>query len=252
MSTVLAVGLISTLAFGGDPIQSGCGYLYQPAFEIKGPLRGPLRPYSPQPGDMIFESDDRIGMTIGHNLAKTGQPHHSLIVFQRAEGGLAVLQAGGFDEHPTRVGIHDVYENLLNEEAKTGRKDKRIYVRERKTPLTPEQSELLTQWAAHIADCRFSRYRLFALMSPVRAKGPLRTAFVGKVNYDRGGFFCSEQVATALAYAHIIDPELARPGATFPRDLFFGESCNYWVNRSMKPLNCDWHPPARWTSNCGE
>jgi hypothetical protein len=248
VSMIWAVGVYSALSFGAEPATPSFGYLYQPAFELKANPRGPLRPYVPKAGDIILESDDRLGMTIGHNLAKTTKPHHSLIVFQRADGGFSIVQAGGNEEQLNKVGLNDVYLNLLNEEAKTGRKEKKLFVRQRKTPITEEQSAALTCWAYGIEDRRFARVRLMLLMTPWRAKGPLRTAVVGKPDYDRVGYFCSEQVITAMCFAGLLDPELARPGATFPHDLFFGRSLNFWVNRGIQPLNCEWDPPARWTS----
>jgi hypothetical protein len=93
---------------------------------------------------------------------------------------------------------------------------------------------------------------MFVLMTPIRPKGPIRTKWLGKPNYDKNNYYCAEMVVTALAKACIIDPELARPGATFPHDLFMGGSRNYWVNRGLMQLNECWEPPARWTNHICE
>jgi hypothetical protein len=246
MNAVFA--LLAALAPAADPLAADFGWLYQSGFVIDRELRGPLRPYVPQAGDIILESDDRLTWTIGHYLAKSGYPHHSKIVFQRPDGTLAILQAGAEHGAQSKINIRDELQNLLQEEAKTGRKEKRIWIRPRKIPLTPEQSTALTKFALEVEDRRMARVRLGLLMTPVRAKGPLRTAVVGKVDYDRRGYFCSELVATALAAAGVLDEELVRPSAMLPHDLFMGKSLNPWVNRGLKPMNDEWDPPARWTS----
>src|SRR5207249_11972675 len=128
------------------------------------------------------------------------------------------------------------------------RREREIWVRRRIVPLTPEQSVALTDYAEEAAGRRFARGRMLLAMTPVRAKGPLRTAWIGGTDLNQVGFFCSEMVTTSLAAAGVLDPELARPSATFPRDLFFGTSRNHFVARGLKPLNDCWEAPARWTS----
>src|SRR5438309_11787584 len=66
------------------PTQS-IGYLFLPAFEVRGELRGPSRPYHPQPGD-IFLSTDRLRIAvIGHMLAGGQGVHHSGLIILRSE-----------------------------------------------------------------------------------------------------------------------------------------------------------------------
>lgn len=237
--------LLAGLTIGTEPT-AVVGRLSAPAFILDKEIRGPLRPYVPQAGDLILETDDRFTWKWGHNLAKTGHPHHSAIVFRRADGSLATLQAGGFEPAPAKVGTFDLAEHLATEAAKSGRKERRVWVRQRKTPLTEEQSAALTRFAEEAAGRRFARGRLFLLMTPYRAKGPVRTAWLGGPDLDREAYFCSEMVATALVAAGLLDAELARPGAMFSRDLFFGECRNRFVNRGLTPLNAEWEPPARW------
>ena len=47
--------------------------------------------------------------------------------------------------------------------------------------------------------------------------------------------------------------DLARPAATFPRDIFYGSSNNRFVDRSVRQFNCGWELPQRWTGKhpCG-
>ncbi len=244
MFALIALGVTA------EPEAVVVGEVGQPAFILDKELRGPFRPYVPQAGDIIVESDDRLTWKWGHNLAKTGHPHHSAVVFQRADGTFATLQAGGHDKEPSKVGITDLREHLQTEAAKTGRRERRVWIRQRKEPLSAEQSAALTQYAMEVERRRFARGRLFLMMTPWRAKGPIRTAWLGKPDLDRGNFYCSEMVATALVAAGALDADLARPGAMFPRDLFFGTCRNYFVERGLKPLNQCWHAPARWLPGC--
>ncbi|MCX7701273.1 MAG: hypothetical protein N2039_10385 [Gemmataceae bacterium] len=244
MSLVCVLAAVISLV----PPSSGYGYVHDPAFVLDKVIRGASRPYLPQPGDLLLFSDDRIGWTIAHNLAKTGKPHHSAIVFRLPDGTLATAQAGSHRDTPSKVGIMLLDEHLEHEAGRTGRRTREIWVRQRKTPLTPEQSEALTRFAFEAEGRRFARIRMFFLMTPWRAKGPLRTAVVGKTDLDQKSYFCSEFIVTALAACGAIDIDLARPAATFPRDLFFGTSRNHWVARGLCPLNRDWEAPARWTA----
>jgi hypothetical protein len=251
MSASLLLGLLTTLAPSADPPPASCGWLYEPAFFLDKELRGVPRPYLPQAGDIILLCDDRLEWRIAHNLAKTGKPHHSAVVVQRADGSFATLQAGAYHAKPSEVGITDLDENLSFEASRTGRRERDIWIRCRKSSLTPDQSAALTQYAEESAGRRFARGRMLLIMTPIRAKGPLRTAWIGGTDLNQIGFFCSEMVTTSLAAAGVLDPEFARPSATFPRDLFFGTSHNYFVARGLKSLNDCWDPPARWTSMPG-
>src|ERR1700722_10363326 len=72
----------SELALPGTnrPLPPG-SYLWQPSYEIDNELRGPTRPYMPQPGDIVLSTDTSQFWKVMHNLAGTGHPTHSMIVF---------------------------------------------------------------------------------------------------------------------------------------------------------------------------
>lgn len=248
MNSLCMFAILCAAAVRSDPCPESYGVLYQPAFCLDKELRVPTHPYVPQAGDIVLESDDRLTWGMGHRLAKSGHPHHSMIVVCKPEGGFAILEAGGNPDTPSKVSIADLFRILEWEEAKTGRKERRIWVRQRKAPLTQEQSAALTDFALQVQGRRFARAKLFEMMTPIRAKGPIRTAWLGRPNYDKNSYFCAEMVVTALAASGLIDAEFARPGASFPHDLFLGGSRNYWVDRGLQSLNECWEPPARWTN----
>src|SRR5207245_9351692 len=109
------------------------------------------------------------------------------------------LQAGSYHKKPSKVGITDLDEHLNFEAERTGRRERQIWVRQRAVPLTPEQSAALTEYAEWAAGRRFARGRMLLAMTPVRAKGPLRTAWIGWTESKPIGFFSSAMVTRGRA-----------------------------------------------------
>lgn len=235
MTPLLFVALV--VGCDGD---AGGSYLYQPAYCLDHVLRGPVRPYAPQPGDIMMATDDKVFWKITHNLAGTGHPHHTGVVFARPDGSLAVLEAGPHDT--ARIRTLDWHPHFCLYAQKG-----RIWIRQRKAPLTPEQSACLTQFALAQEGKRFALGRLLGQLTVFRSRGPLRTAYKGRPQGpDRGGYFCSELAMEALVAAGAIDAETARPSATYPRDIFFDDSPNPYLKRHLDLSGC-WYPPARFT-----
>jgi hypothetical protein len=218
-------------------------FLDQPAFCEDFQRRLPVTPYCPQPGDIMMSADGSIFWLVMHRLAGTSHPTHSAIVFQRPDGTMAILEAGPHDTLHIRT--MDALPHLRSYEV-----EGRVWIRRRAVPLTPEQSAKLTAFALG-ADCKwFALIRLGRQLTPFRSRGPIRTCFVGKPRGpDRCTYFCSELVTESLVAAGLIDPETARPSATYPRDLFMDASLNPYLNKHLHLAPC-WDPPARWTSGC--
>lgn len=224
----------------GKPVPCG-SYLWQPTYELDFDLRGPTRPYAPQPGDIVLSTDTSTFWLVMHNLAGTSHPTHSMIVFAYPDGSLGILEGGPHDTLKCRV--LDTLAHMLSYEG-----EGRVWVRRRAVPLTPEQSARLTEFALAADGRRFALGRLAVQLTPLRTRGPVKTAFVGQPHgLDRNSFFCSELVVEACAYAGLLDPATARPSATYPRDLYMDASLNPYLNRHLKLAPC-WDPPARWTS----
>jgi hypothetical protein len=239
--------LFAAMFCGCDPDGSCEAYLYQPAYCLDFELRGPVRPYSPQPGDVLLATDGKIFWKITHNLAGTGHPHHTGVVFQRPDGSMAVLEAGPHDT--VRINNLDWYPHMVEYEQKG-----RIWIRQRKCPLTPEQSACLTEFCLAQEGKFFALGRLGKQVTLFRSRGPLRTAFMGQPHgIDRRSYYCSELALEALVYAGTLDPETTRPAATYPRDIFFDDSPNPYLKRHLDMSPC-WYAPARFTTcpnQCG-
>ena len=232
--------LLLALFLGGMPAEQGESFLFQPAYAIDECKRLPARPYVGQPGDLMFATDDKLFWRIAHNLAGTGHPHHSAIVFARSDGRLAVLEGGPYDTF--WVGTIDLQQHL-----KAYEKFGPVWIRERKTPLTPEQSARLTEFAEMADGKRFALGRLALQLTPIRTRGPVRTRFVGYPVGERRSYFCAEVVLEALVAACALDAAETRPSATFPRDMFFDRTVNPFINKHLRLKEC-WDPPALWSS----
>jgi hypothetical protein len=232
----LWTGCVLSAPASGQEVAS---YLWQPAFSIDKVLRGPPVAYVPQPGDIMLATDVSFFWSLTHNLALAFEPHGSGIVFARPDGSLAMLEAGPNDTYHCR--------NLdmlphLTDYANKGE----VWIRKRMTPLTPEQSQQLTAFAQRQDGKHFALIRLGGQLTPLRHRGPLRTWILGKPQGDRDSYFCSELVTEACCAACLVNPATARPSATYPHDLFYGQSYNPYLNRHLE-INCYWYPPARWT-----
>jgi hypothetical protein len=233
---------VSELALpGSDRPQPPGSYLWQTSYEIDFELRGPTRPYSPRPGDIVLSTDTSRFWKIMHNIAGTGHPTHSMIVFAFPDGKLGILEGGPHDTLKCRA--LEALPHMFSYEVQG-----RVWVRKRAVPLTPDESARLTEFALATNERRFGIGRLAEQLTIFRARGPIRTAFVGYPHgLERQSFYCSELVTEACVYAGLMDPETTRPSATYPRDLYLDRSINFYINRHLKLAPC-WDPPARWTS----
>jgi hypothetical protein len=236
LCAVLSAGCLQPPAEAPQPIGS---FLYQPAFIIDDVWVGDPRACVPQPGDIMLRLDGSVFWRVTHYMALAFDPNGSGIVFARPDGSLAILEAGPNDCMWCKT--MDLLPHLKNYADKG-----RVWIRRRCTPLTPEQSAQLTDFALKQEGKHFALQRLGWQLLPFRNRGPLRTYVMGKSNPNRISYFCSELVCEACIAAGLLDPERTRPSATYPCDLFFGTSLNIFINRHLD-VNAGWHPPARWT-----
>lgn len=230
------------------------GYLYDPAFSVDYELRSPARAYVPQPGDIYLATEDWFIARFGHFLVHSGAPHHSGIVFQMPDGRLALLEAG--PDNTLYMRILDLIPQISHYSD-----TKRVWIRQRAVPLTPEQNRRLTAFALAAADRHFAAVRMVKENSQLlHAKGPIRTPLFGRpraahFNPDcpepsmRKKYFCSELVTEACVAAGLMDPNTSRPTSMYPRELFFGTSRIPYIRKHLDM--CEWCPPSRWTPQLG-
>ena len=213
-------------------------FLYDPSYCLDNVIRGKARPYVPQPGDVMLATDKNLFWKVTHDLALAFEPHNSALVVASCNGQLTILEAGPNDTIWIRM--LDMLPHL-KEYADKGP----VWIRKRKTPVTAEQSALLTEFGEKQKGKRFALGRLGLQLTPFRDRGPFRTKFMGGPHGDRSSYFCSELVTETLVYGGLLPRETTRPSATYPHDLFYDHSHNRFIARNL-PLVNDWDPPARW------
>jgi hypothetical protein len=219
------------------------GFLYQPAFAIDDLRRGTAESYHPQPGDIFFATDNDWLQIVGHRAAWSGPPHHSGLTVARPDGRLAILEAG--PHNGLKVQLIDVLDHLRSYESK----NELVWIRRRRVPLTAEQSSSLTDWAVRQDGKEFATIRIAGQVTFfLRSRGPLRTWLVGGPHGERDSYFCSELAMESCVHVGLLDAAKTRPAATYPRDLFFGDSLNPFLHLNLA-LNSGWEPPARWTEH---
>jgi len=230
------------LAVDGDRAGLNSCYLYQPAFSIDYELRGPAQEYVSQPGDIFVCTGHEMWAKFGHLAATAQAPQHSGIVFARRDGRMALLEAGPHNTFFCRC--TDVCSQLP-----TYADHERVWIRRRRVPLSAEQSAALTAFAEATEGKRYAVGRMFAQITPLKSRGPLRTEYMGGPHGQRSSYFCSELVAEACVAAGLLDCETTRPAAMYPRDLFFGHSRNPYIDKHLDMS--EWDAPARCTLGPG-
>jgi hypothetical protein len=236
-SLALALLMTSGTIPAADTAQGS--YLCQPAFCIDNELRGPTEAYEPQPGDIFLATDQAVWAICGHWLAGGAGIHHSGIVFRRSDGRPGLVEAGPFNS--VKIEVMDPLEHIRAHV----RAGDSVWIRRRVVPLTEEESAKLTAFIEAQDGKPFAVLRLLGQVTLLRSRGPIRTWFVGKPHGVRDCYFCSELVTESCVAAGLLDPETTRPPATYPRDLFYDHSFNWYIDRHLKLAPC-WAPPARW------
>jgi hypothetical protein len=217
------------------------GFTYAPARDLARVVRYPAMRYDPRPGDVINMSDPTFASKAIYALALTGAPGHIGIVVRQPDGRFGILEAGFNGSLTTRYVPLDY---------RLAQYPGAVWVRRLRSPLTPDQDARLTEFAVRVDNTRYNLIAAKLQLTPLRNRGPLRTAVLGQTKGPDHPLFCSEAVVEALVYCGAIDSRTARPGATYPRDLFFDHSINPFVNRHP-PLAAGWDIPALWTPVLG-
>lgn len=220
----------------GEPEEPLHGYLDQPAYSIDKQRRGPSVQYDPRPGDVLLLSNPNWAWSTAYFISGTGAPGHTALVARMSDGSFGLIEAG-FNEEPF-VKFTSLAERLRDYPGS-------VWVRRRKSPISVEQSAILTQYGCAVDGKRYGVLRLLAQLTPFRTRGPIRTQFIGKPKGIRSSYICSEVVLEGLVYAGILDAETTRPSATYPKDMFFDESNNPYISKHL-PLACGWEVPSLW------
>jgi hypothetical protein len=219
------------------PAEAPHGYLYQPSYDVRAFPRPPATLYQPKAGDVVLFSDTNAFWSILFHLALTGKPGHDGLVVTMPDGRLGVFESGYNDSPWTRLTPLDYRINQYRGY---------VWIRSRLDPLTPEQDRRLTEFAAMADGKRYAIRKYISQLTPFRLRGPIRTRYIGKAIGPGRRYYCAQAALEALIHAGLIDERTARPGATFPQDLFYDRARNPYIDRHP-PLAGGWSAPQLWT-----
>jgi hypothetical protein len=222
--------VVSAALLGGGDKDAPSGYLQVgKSGEEKKLVR-----YEPREGDLIFYDDKSIFWTVLFVWAGSGPPLHMGIVVKKADGTLAVLEAGPDDS------LH-VYLLDLDKRLPQFDKDFRgtISIRRCKKELTTEQSKALTKFAAAQEGKRYAVLRLLLQGTSFSCRGPIRELFLADTVLDRSSWICSELSVAAGTVAGLF-PASVKANVTYPLDI---------VDNRRHNLSRVWHDAATWSAS---
>lgn len=223
------------------PVEAPFGYLYRPAADLHVIVRFPVTVYQPKAGDVLLFSDTNAFWTAIYRIGFTGKPGHAGLVVTMPDGRLGILEAGFGGTMWTRVTPLDY---RINQYPGT------VWVRPRLVPLSADEDRRLTEFAEAAQNQRYAWGRFLVQSTPLRSRGPLRTAVMGKPVGIGHRYVCAQATVEALVFAGVVNGRTARPAATFPQDLFYDHSRNRYLERHP-PLEGGWGEPQLWTPLIG-
>jgi hypothetical protein len=221
------------------PAEAPAGYLYQPAIDLHPIAREPAVKYCPKAGDLLLLSDPDTLFNMLYVFARNGKPGHCAVVVTMPDGHPGVLESGFSFTPWTRITPLDYWINLY-----AGH----VWVRQRETPLAPEQDRRLTEFAV-MAEGGGYDVRKFAMqLTLFRSRNPIVTRFAGKPVGPGHDYICVQIVVESLVYAGLVDARTARPEATYAQDMFYDRSRNPYIDRHPPLAGRGWGEPQLWTA----
>jgi hypothetical protein len=226
LSLVSALALTGTALFWPRPDEPRTTYLFR--MQAKdGKVEFQRELFAPREGDIVLYDSHQPWITRVYRLVGTDGPLHAGIVYKKADGTPALLEAGA--NYHFKVGSYDV-------PTRFGEYDGTILVRRLRAPLTPEQSKKLTEFCEKQEGKFYAVGRLVLQGTPLKARGKL-TSLLGRTSLDRDRWICSELVVAAATAAGVLDGKDFPANGIYPRDLAYDEQFN---------LGRFYHVPALW------
>lgn len=184
--------------------------------------------YRPQAGDIVL-FDDHSALTAKiYSCCGTSGPLHAGVVFRKADGKFATLEAG--TNAVMKVFIFDLEPRLHGF-------DGTILVRRLRQPITPEQAVQLADFAAQQEGKPYAIGRLILGAATLRARGTIRADLFGRTVLERNRWICSELVIASAVVAGVLNADDYPASAMYPRDLCYDERFD------LSPF---YEPPAQW------
>ena len=214
-------------------VESASSYLHE--MHIGSDRQTVLKPirYNPQPGDIVLFDDHSTFTTKIYNYFGTGRPLHAGVVFRRADGTYAILEAG--TNAVMKVFVFDL-------EPRLQKFDGTILIRRSRKAMSAEQAAKLADFANAQEGKPYAIARLLLQLTPFRPRShAVLTHLFGRTVPDRDRWICSELVMASLAVAEVWSIDEFPANAMYPRDLCYDERYDL---RSYYETPALWYPRA--------
>ncbi len=194
--------------------------------------------YHPQPGDIVLFDDHSTFTTKVYHCCGTGRPLHAGVVFRRADGSNAILEAG--TNAVMKVFIFDL-------EPRLQKFDGTILIRRPRKAMNPEKCAKLANFAAAQEGKPYAIARLLLQLTPFRSRSHVvMTQVFGRTVLDRERWICSELVIASLAAADVWSVDEFPANAMYPRDICYDERFDLRPYYDTPAL---WYPRAELSSH---
>jgi hypothetical protein len=170
--------------------------------------------YRAQPGDILLFDDHSWLTHHVYRFRSTGGPLHAGVVFRKADGSLAILEAG--TNAVMKVFVFDLEPRLHSF-------DGTILVRRLRKPLDEKQADKLREFALAQEGKPYALGRIVLQLTPFRPRNAPLSHYFGGTVLDRDRWICSELVVASLANAGVWSPDAFPANMMYPRDLCYDE-----------------------------
>jgi hypothetical protein len=191
-------------------------------------------PYEPREGDLVLFDDHSKNWRALYHYVGSDVPDHSGIVVKLPDGRPALLESGPDDGQLCGMVVV-----ILEAYSRLHQCPNTMYIRRLRCPLTPAQSQALTDFALAQSGKRYALGRLLLQGTPFRCRCGLRATLFGHTYMDRDAWLCSELVVAAGTAAGQFDPHVHFANRIYPLDLF--------DERTYPDLIERWWPVAVWS-----
>jgi hypothetical protein len=227
MTPLLLLSLLAGPGYAEYPCQTGSPLMLQSEGCRVG-WQGEPVPYVPQAGDLILFRNSNVLNRAAFYVSLSGSTTHVALVVARPDGSL-----GLFETRPFAPVIMDDLTMRVTE----GKGQ--VSVRQRKTPLTAEQSSRLTAFATAQLGKRFNFCGCLA--TPFSLPCRFFEKESDPDRQDRPRYFCSGLVLRACIAACILNGDKINPDGSCASDL---------ADDLLLDLSCGWEKPRVFVKPC--
>jgi len=188
-------------------------------------------PYLPREGDIVITTSCCHHVRL-FKLAGTGHPLHVGLLVKNENGELTFFESTVVDRGVTMFPAEERFQHFID-----NHRSPLIWVRPIREPLTPEQSQKLTQFALSQQKKGFAFMRSAAFVLPVER--------IHKTSTKQWTWFCTELTIEGVCQAELLSTQV-NPATILPEDIYHNRKID--LNGGWLPATT-WAPSPAWPSD---